>query len=457
MTWEFIDENTWEKDKTPSVLQDDEDSAANYPLIGCELDGISFLTEEEILHYKLIGQKYIDILGGECLLFGSSMFNCGVPGSDIDISVDIHPNDIRRKWEPEQWADDVAKRVEESGFAEIDKIIPTAKHPVVKCRDLKTQIPIDLSRSPIHLTDYSITEKCYIPPQVANTRLIKAYTEIDCRARQLIAIIKRFAANNGINSAFEHGLNSFAYTSLCIFYLQNTSPPVLPCLTCEGSPLADIAAWRAEWDGTFPPPVVWPPSTPNTAPIEDLVSGFFRFYANYYYPNSIISIRTGKGIHRKTRIEEGFKEFYGFGFAIEDPFLPSVNTAQSVVAKWLAARDDCDCLPIDREDYDPNVYYRQYYRDYSPDIVELFQHAKPTRGGVPLAPSPQLVFSPAPSAPTWHQHPPARSGPSVDLSRAPPLSLSPQLQPAGSRGLSWPSAVQQSFHRHHSGSAGECV
>ncbi len=65
---------------------------------------------------------------------------------------------------------------------------------------------------------------------VKNTALLKTYTEIDERFHKLGFAIKHWAGLCDINDAASGTLSSYAWMNLLVFYLQRTTPPVLPFL-----------------------------------------------------------------------------------------------------------------------------------------------------------------------------------------------------------------------------------
>ena len=63
-----------------------------------------------------------------------------------------------------------------------------------------------------------------------NTSLLQAYAQLDPRVVPLIITIKIWAKKAGVAEAFKGTLSSYAWVLLAIFYLQQTTPPVLPVL-----------------------------------------------------------------------------------------------------------------------------------------------------------------------------------------------------------------------------------
>ena len=83
--------------------------------------------------------------------------------------------------------------------------------------------------------------------------MLELYSRIDPRCVILVYAMKRFAKIAGIADASKGSLNPYAYVLMVFYYLQRTSPPVLPVLQevgrtpCEltvGFALSARGAWR---------------------------------------------------------------------------------------------------------------------------------------------------------------------------------------------------------------------
>ena len=70
---------------------------------------------------------------------------------------------------------------------------------------------------------------------VRNSALLEFYSRIDPRCRTLGYAMKHFAKLAGIADASKGSLNPYAYILMLIYYLQRTSPPVLPVLQEVGT------------------------------------------------------------------------------------------------------------------------------------------------------------------------------------------------------------------------------
>lgn len=96
------------------------------------------------------------------------------------------------------------------------KPLPRARIPVVKFTEPKSGVACDVCLDNVLAT--------------RNTALLRTYARVDARVRQLVFAIKFWAKRRKINSTYEGTLSSYAYVILVIFFLQTTSPPVLPNL-----------------------------------------------------------------------------------------------------------------------------------------------------------------------------------------------------------------------------------
>ena len=94
--------------------------------------------------------------------------------------------------------------------------MPAIKVPLLKYQDSLTGIDVDLSVNNV-LAQY-------------NSDLIYTYCQIDQRFHILATFLKHWAKRVKIIGASNGYLSSYALTLMIIAFLQNRSPPVLPCL-----------------------------------------------------------------------------------------------------------------------------------------------------------------------------------------------------------------------------------
>ena len=86
---------------------------------------------------------------------------------------------------------------------------------------------------------YNVYDSC-VPQAVHNTAMLELYSRIDPRCRILGYVMKDFAKACGICDASQGSLSPYAYRLMVIYYLQRTSPPVLPVLQEVGKSPCDV-------------------------------------------------------------------------------------------------------------------------------------------------------------------------------------------------------------------------
>ncbi|CAG7725216.1 unnamed protein product, partial [Allacma fusca] len=165
---------------------------------------------------------------------------------------------------------------------------------------------------------------------VANTKLLRAYADIDPRVTVLGSFVKSVTKMCDISDASAGGLSSYGYTLMVIHYLQQLEPPLLPVLqefcldTVEPSRIGN-------WDVRFYQdiknlPKVWSRHGHNKMSVGELWLGFLYYYVEVFnFEEFVISIRQWspltKGFKRWPEIKKRF-------VAIEDPFDLSRNLAK---------------------------------------------------------------------------------------------------------------------------------
>ena len=110
----------------------------------------------------------------------------------------------------------LAEVMEASGQMESVHARPKARVPIVALKDAATGLKCDI---------------CMCNRlALINSRLLRAYMQIDPRARQLAFIIKHWAKRRSINDPYHGSPSSYAWVLCVIHFLQTTTPPILPVL-----------------------------------------------------------------------------------------------------------------------------------------------------------------------------------------------------------------------------------
>ncbi|KAH7863075.1 hypothetical protein Vadar_013056 [Vaccinium darrowii] len=221
-----------------------------------------------------------------------------------------------------------------------------ARVPIVKLKDPATGISCDICINNVLA--------------VVNTRLLHDYSKIDVRLRQLAFIVKHWAKSRGVNETYQGTLSSYAYVLMCIHFLQQRQPAILPCLQAMERTYAvtvdDVeCAYFDQVDklSGF--------GSRNRESIAQLVWAFFNYWAYCHdYACDVISIRTGriisKGAKDWTRRVGNDRHL----ICIEDPFETSHDLGRVV---------DRNSIRVLREEFERAAEIMQ--NDHNP-CVTLF-------------------------------------------------------------------------------------
>eukprot|EP00927_Polykrikos_kofoidii_P042981 TRINITY_DN37039_c0_g1_i1.p1 TRINITY_DN37039_c0_g1~~TRINITY_DN37039_c0_g1_i1.p1 ORF type:complete len:756 (-),score=117.27 TRINITY_DN37039_c0_g1_i1:182-2419(-) len=178
----------------------------------------------------------------------------------------------------------------------VKEVVVDSRVPLVKC-ETSGGIALDVSFNnvlPYH-----------------NTRLLRAYTQLDQRVGKLGRIVKHWAKCRRINDAWDGTLSSYSYILLVIHYLQRVG--LVPNLQDKSLVSAERRnaygqedlvdglhdVWFMDPSKTLqgmPELGAWKASAPKDATLFGLLAGFFRYYA-YQFPiySEVISIRLPGG------------------------------------------------------------------------------------------------------------------------------------------------------------------
>ncbi|PNY09291.1 poly(A) RNA poly(A)merase cid11-like protein [Trifolium pratense] len=275
-------------------------------------------------------------------LYGSCANSFGVSKSDIDVCLAIQEADMDKSKIIMKLAD-----ILQSDNLQNVQALTRARVPIVKLMDPVTGISCDICINNLLA--------------VVNTKLLRDYANIDARLRQLAFIIKHWAKSRGVNETYHGTLSSYAYVLMCIHFLQQRRPAILPCLQGMEPTYSvtvdnvDCAFFdKVEKLGHF--------GRHNKETIAHLVWGFFYYWAYCHdYANSVISVRTGSTISKRdkdwTRRVGNDRHL----ICIEDPFEISHDLGRVV---------DKHSIKVLREEFERAADIMQY--DPNP-CVKLFE------------------------------------------------------------------------------------
>jgi len=356
LKWECLISRIIRKERvsmnTPELLKLDEnrmseamkhDKAILERIEGGQLSGMDISSFQKAVNNLM--KKLEFVLGSRfkgCRLevYGSCLSDLAIgKASDVDVSLYIPKlQQVKENFEegelsPSKYAGEVKKfiflvqkRLCDFGndFSQL-VAVTRARVPVIKGCYLNAQNP--------YTKDNSLAfDICFFNDiAIRNSTLLKEYTLVDPRAKDLMLIVKKWAKDHKISSAADDRLSSYAWVILVIFYLQQLG--MLPNLQCTG--LMKRANYGMDFNDklncinalntAFVPwyqvqeTKTWHSvkSLKNT-PISVLLHGFFNYLLNDFpFGFYAVSIRhTNFRKVPKTAFDKCSLSF----FCIEDPF-----------------------------------------------------------------------------------------------------------------------------------------
>ncbi|KAK6918461.1 TUTase nucleotidyltransferase domain [Dillenia turbinata] len=215
-------------------------------------------------------------------LYGSCANSFGVSKSDIDVCLAIEDEGIDKS----EVLLKLAELLQSDNLQNV-QALTRARVPIVKLMDPVTGISCDICINNVLA--------------VINTKLLRDYSKIDVRLHQLAFIVKHWAKSRGVNATYQGTLSSYAYVLMCIHFLQQRIPAILPCLqvleTTYKVTVDDIeCAYFDQVDSLVDF------GAQNKECIAQLVWKFFNYWAYCHdYANSVISVRTGRILSKQDK------------------------------------------------------------------------------------------------------------------------------------------------------------
>jgi DNA polymerase sigma len=211
--------------------------------------------------------------------FGSFANGFATVSSDLDVTCQQRGRELSSDVQAQSALalDAIAQVLEHRPDFTIEERIFGARIPLLKLR-FANRLEVDLS--------------CHNPTPILNTRLLRAYSNMDSRIRELGVVIKLWSKRVGVCDATKSNLSSYSFTLLVIYFLQvhkDVRLPVLPvdAFRDDAKQEADervvkaMANWRCDLS------------------LLDLMSRFFAFYcdpgnAGFRWGDEVVSVRCGE-------------------------------------------------------------------------------------------------------------------------------------------------------------------
>mmetsp|Transcript_62293 Transcript_62293/g.148717 ORF Transcript_62293/g.148717 Transcript_62293/m.148717 type:complete len:561 (+) Transcript_62293:72-1754(+) len=203
-------------------------------------------------------------------LFGSIASGFGTRYSDLDATFVLQADAVRSREDvsPASVLRDLAPHLEQNPkFGEVTNI--AARVPILKVR-FCDKLDVDLS---VNNTQ-----------AIQNTKLLKAYADIDERVKELTLLVKHWAKSAGVCGASERYLSSYTFTIMVIYFMQVHRDVTLPFLSTNVENLAE--AVRSIQVNKM---------MKCQKPLADLLKLFFEFYATVFdWGQEVVCIRFGR-------------------------------------------------------------------------------------------------------------------------------------------------------------------
>ena len=259
------------------------------------------LSEEQAVHGECIQQLENLVRqvgpGWEVKAFGSAANGFLSRGADLDVTCyksDIQDQDSQLSLQELKFR--FLPLLRQQPTFEVIQEVWSARVPIIKLRFMDI-IDVDLS--------------CHNPQALQNTYLLRAYSLLSSRLREVVLCVKCWAKAEQVCDAPKGHLSSYAFTLMVIYFLQTDPLFAMPCLpvdsfTSKGSGLkAGSYSWTCE------------------RPLSELLSRFFVFYAETFaWGSEVVSIRTGRRMSASDADYSTLPGRQANRLHVEDPFLP---------------------------------------------------------------------------------------------------------------------------------------
>ncbi|XP_067685867.1 speckle targeted PIP5K1A-regulated poly(A) polymerase-like [Haliotis asinina] len=291
--------------------------------------------------------------------FGSSVNGFGVKGCDVDIYLDFHDEgeedidlpvvqdpvklpyhrDIQslKRTEGPLTSADLQEMTAYDKIRLVSRIlvdhapgcnniivIPSARCPLIKFTHEPSGIKCDLS----------INNKLALQ----NTRLLQLCSRIDERVGLLVYTVRYWSKVKEIAGNINSGprLSNYALTFLVVQYLQNLATPILPTISRLGELAGKKKVIIDGWDCSYLDEPEAFTSSSNMQSEEDLLKGFFDYYAKLDFSTVVLQTRTGHILPVQQMLEQPSTESQTFKIgpvSIQDPFVLDHNIGGNVTEK----------------------------------------------------------------------------------------------------------------------------
>lgn len=245
-----------------------------------------------------------------CAPFGSCVNGFGMTNSDLDITCfQTDTSEVVVAGTYRSWLNLILRpRIERHPAFKVSKFI-CASIPILK-----------LIYSPSPGLQLDVDLSCHNKAPLANTHLLRAYSQLHPAVRDLGIAVKLWARSSGVCGASLGNLSSYTFNLLTIYYLQVDPDVRLPCLPADA-----FAAHAYHGEGLrtdcSPDPRIQEVSWTTALPVAELLVRFFRFYAeDFRWGTEVASIRLGRRLEHDDANFQLLRERWSCRMHVEDPY-----------------------------------------------------------------------------------------------------------------------------------------
>jgi DNA polymerase sigma len=279
-------------------------------------------------------------------LFGSCSNGFGVRNSDIDICLSVDDEHSSK-------AELVTKMaaILRSDDMQNVQALTHARVPIVKFTDPDTGINCDICVNNMLA--------------VVNSKLLHDYSQVDPRLRQLAFLVKHWAKQRQVNETYRGTLSSYAYVLMCIHFLQQRRPAILPCLQSM-QPTYEVTVGTIKCSYFDKVNTLNNFGARNKESVAELLTYFFDYWASCHdYNRCVISVRTGGYLSKD---EKDWTRRIGNErhlICIEDPFEVTHDLGRVVDRHSIRVlRDEFKrAAKILRQDPNPGTLFEPFIRE----------------------------------------------------------------------------------------------
>jgi len=235
--------------------------------------------------------------GWEVKPFGSAVNDFGTESSDLDVTC-CQLDAVLGAAAAEVLGDKFLPLMRAHPAFVVEEKILAARVPILKLR-FEGQLEVDIS--------------CNNLQPVRNTRLLKAYAELDLRVKELGLAVKLWAKAADVCGS-RWNLSSYAMTLLVIYFMQVHPEVQLPNLP--------VSAFEEGADGTTDPGVLKAKNSWDCSlTVPDLLVRFFQFYATEFeWGKEVAAVRFGERRSSSDPVFQALRARNASRLHIEDPY-----------------------------------------------------------------------------------------------------------------------------------------